>query len=809
MKVILFYSSIGQGHISAAHSIEKEIMKQDPTAIVLKKDIREFMDPIGRMLDEKLYWFVVKNSPTLFDNLFQSMQEQGNRVETLTCLPSDYSEKKVYEYLADEAPDAVLATHYGSAQVLGNLREKRLVPDIKIGWLHTDYFVGYFPRISKRIDRTFLAHPALETSWLKDGVFPDLIETSGIPVDIPLFNSDASKKYLEKIDFSTDVKTITLASGKEGIGDFSGIVASVAKSTDKPLQIITVCGCNKKQFQTLQEMKPQLPKHIKLEILGFIPRIDLVSFIQASDLFITKAGGLSPTEAFSLGKPTILLNVISGHERKNAELFAKLGLAEINTEVAKIGVQVQTLLNDGEKQTAMLAAQQDFRDNMNINKIVSFLLNPQIKARCSSLEFGVEYGYSAGNAHSALARLDSDAPADMEILLSYSSSKEDERIAMENPFGHIAIRIGDTVYSSNNKADPEKESPLLQHMSLIDYLFGVRPPSDNQEHTSTYGMAYGRDTLGLRIKGVAAESIQCMHEEAVKIEEEFRLGKCRYDAKESNCADFVARILNKSGYNIKSMWGLGAIYTMPLDVFESARAAFEDIPEIYTELVAYRRLPGSQSAYRFSRFPLSLSQPIRTLVRVIDNTAIDNLETMVSKQLTGYIGDDRVYYENLSAGLTVAAFYDLGRSRRPLIKLERILAAEAQRLFKERKNLRVDDYKAKLEQHLGREISCSLDMCYEKARISTEHVERIVGAPNKRLREAFINLSKEYAELNKWKQESTKLKNFMKKLSELSRIIEQGSESQVQQDLALELKDLSKRLEKQFKVVSSIFRTFV
>ena len=54
MKVILFYSSIGQGHISAARSIEKEILKQDPSAIVLQKDIHEFMDPIARMLDEKL-----------------------------------------------------------------------------------------------------------------------------------------------------------------------------------------------------------------------------------------------------------------------------------------------------------------------------------------------------------------------------------------------------------------------------------------------------------------------------------------------------------------------------------------------------------------------------------------------------------------------------------------------------------------------------------------------------------------------------------------------------------------------------------
>ena len=61
MKIILFYSSIGQGHISAARSIDQEIRKKNPTAQVILKDIRDFMIPVKRVLDEKIYWFVVKN----------------------------------------------------------------------------------------------------------------------------------------------------------------------------------------------------------------------------------------------------------------------------------------------------------------------------------------------------------------------------------------------------------------------------------------------------------------------------------------------------------------------------------------------------------------------------------------------------------------------------------------------------------------------------------------------------------------------------------------------------------------------------
>lgn len=796
MKIIIFYSSIGQGHISAACSIEKEILKKDPRTIILQKDIREFMDPLARMLDEKLYWFIAQNLPFLFDNLFQSMQERGKCVGSLTFLPSEYSEQRVHKYLLEEAPDAVFATHYGAAQVLGNLREKALMPNIKIGWLHTDYFVGYFPRISKMIDRTFLAHPALKTSWLESGVFSDLVETSGMPVNVKDTDSDVSKECLSQIGFQTSIKTIVLASGKEGIGDFPGIVISLANATEQPLQIIAVCGRNKKQFEALHQIEQQMPKHVKLEIMGFIPQADLVSFVSASDLFITKAGGLAPSEAFVLGKPTILLSVISGHEKENAEFFARLGLAEINSAVEEIGNQTQLLLKDAAKQTSMLKAQRVFRENMNISKIADFLLNSKFVPRSLSPKFGLENGDSARNIGSALAQLENDVPVDLEILLSYSSSKENEHIATENPFGHIAIRIGDTVYSSNHHADPAKETLLLQHMNVKNYLFGVYPASGNQEHTSTYGMAYGRDTLGLRVKGVPREAIQRMDAEAAKIEEEFSMGECKYDAKKSNCADYAERILEASGYYVGQLHELNFFYTMPLDVFEKARETFQAVPGFCTELVAYRRLTSSQSPYRFSRFPLSLGQPVRSFAHIINNNAIDRLESEVKAQLTGYYGDDRIFFEELSPSWRSLAFNNLNRPQRRTMKVGNVLVLEARRLFKQKKIFYIVNYKKIREQQVKREASHLLNNCYDTVRITLEHVERILGATNtKKQRAAFVKLTREYGESICWKHAPAEAINFIKKISEFYQILEQDCQDRDLKNLIIEIKTISRNLE--------------
>ncbi|MEN6473493.1 MAG: glycosyltransferase [Syntrophaceae bacterium] len=802
MKIILFYSSIGQGHISAARAIEQAIVRQNPEATVLSKDIRDFMDPVNRMLDEKIYWFVVKNLPHLFDAMFRSLQEQGNIASSLTWLPSDYPELRVLEYLKAENPDAVMATHYGSAQVLGNLREKALIPGIKIGWLHTDYFEGYFPRISMRIDRTFLAHPELVGRWVAAGVSPDLIETSGMPVNIPASESKASKKCLEQIGFDTDVKTITIASGKEGAGNFPSAVMSVAEAIKEPLQIIAVCGRNENQQQALHKILPTLPRHVKLKILGFIPQADLVAFIHASDVFITKAGGLSPAEAFTLGKPTILLNVISGHEKENAEFFSKLGMAEFNTDIRQLGAQVLSILSDPEKQALMLEAQKGFRANLDIGKIARFLLDPGIKARCAEPDFGLENGIAASNVHDAIEQLEADAPADIEILLSYSSSQKDERIVMENPFGHIAIRVGDTVYSANHVCDPANDGLLLQHMSLAQYLFGVMPPSENQVHTSTYGMAYGRDTLGLRIKGLNSSSLKHMHAEAARIEEEFRTGACKWDKYGANCADFVARILRAGGYDIEKMKGPSFIFTMPLDVFETLYAAFSSDAGYQTELTAYRRLPGSQASYRFSRFPLSLGQPVRSLARVITGAKPDKIEKNISRQLSGYIGDERIYYENLSARIATSELNDLDRSRIHAKSMEQILIEEARQLIAEQKILRVDLYRQRAEQHIMREFHYLIERCYEVARISTEHAQVFLSDPNiQTLQEAFGSLMDEYASLNLSKGEVDRLPAFIEKLSEFRKVIESGfsDADQKQHALASEVRMVSDNLQERFK----------
>ncbi len=677
-KIVILYSSIGHGHIMAARSIQHEIARQDPNAVIVLQDIRAFMPPVHRRMDERLYWFVVNHLPECFESLFWARQETGNRVASITNLPNDYPEDQVLEFLREEAPQTVLATHYGSAQLLGTLRERGLLADVKIGWMHTDFFEGYFPRISKRIDRTFLAHPELEARWIAAGVPTDLVATTGMPVSITPAPQGVRDETLRGCGLDPAVKTILFAGGKDGSGDFQAAAKSIARHVAGPVQIVALCGTNGRNQEALNRLASHLGPRVSLQALGLLPQEEVIEWMRSADVLITKAGGLTPAEAFSIGIPTILMNAVWGHERENADLFVRHGLAEMAADATQAGIKALELMSDAVRQKTMIDAQVDFRNHSDIGQIARFALDASISPRAAPPDLGAEYGQPVRDIAGILARLDTLVPAQVELLLSYSTTKVPERIVLDNPFGHLAISLNGTVFSSNHLAHVSANATLMQHLSLGDYLFGVTPPCGNQEHGSTYGMAYGRDTIGLRVAGVPASVIAAMATEAMRIEEGFQAGDLRWDRRDFNCAHSVVRILASGGFATQSGAGVHGLNTMPLDVFDRALALFQGDPSLNVEAIAYRKVAGAPTS--FSRFPLSLTQPLRSITHVCTNSTHDVIEEAVTKQVTGY-GDGRLFVEELSTRPNASFTESLRISTHSRRDFKRAILADAARVL--------------------------------------------------------------------------------------------------------------------------------
>ena len=761
MKIIIFYSSIGQGHISAARAIEKDIKQIDANAIVVQKDIREFMSPLWRKIDERLYWFVVNSLPKSFDALFWNLQDAGNKAYSFASLPNDYPDKDVHDFIRKEDPQVIIATHYGSAQVLARLRENEQLEDVKIGWLHTDFFEGYFPRISMRLDCTFLGHSELTSCWLKAGVPQNLIIESGMPVNT-ILNDFSKEEIFARYNLKTTLPTVLIAGGKEGVCDYQGVINALVDTYDGHLQILALCGMNTRKQKALEQQALALQTRISVHVVGFIPHQDIVALMHASNLLVTKAGGMTPPEAFAIGLPTVLLDVIHGHEHENAVFFKNLGVALLAVDGKEVGIMIAQLLNDDIARQVMIQKQKQFSERSNFSAIAHFVLDNTIKPRKVLPDFGSEYGHKAKGTQEVLAQLDSEIPADFELLLSYATSQEPELFARENPFGHIAIRIGSIVFSANYLANPETGAPLLQKIELEKYLFGIEPPPGNQKHTNTYGMTYGRDTIGLRVKGMSENSLKLMILETEKIEQEYQAGLALWHLRDFNCAHVVVRILDSGECKIEKRLGVRGSYAMPFDVFDSALRLFQGNSTLSVNLVSYKKLIGSHAEYQYTHFPLSIGQPIRSLSKVMRKTAIDRIEESVI-MLVANFGDDQLFIEKLSKGHS-----NQNTETRKQKRLKQALHEDLTQLFDLKNKLNIQ----KLNETLSNaenalEIRNLINQINEITRRATENAEELMPKQLlKKIRNDFSKFINYYGSLNESMQIGEQIKQYVQLIDE-------------------------------------------
>ncbi len=377
-RILIYSAKIGQGHESSAKAIKKGILERDPTAIVEIHDVRSFSGtPVLSWFNAKAYGWMVKYKPQWWDAMYKKQMEDAQKANSVTDFSKPYDEKLILADIQQFDPDMIVNTFNIGVDSLISLREQKLLdPKIKIAWIHTDYVnERYHQLLSRDIEMTFLAHEAMQAVWKDAGIPEEKVMTTGMAID-PVFYKELSaadrETFMKESGLDPKKKTIVLMSGKEGVGNFKKVINSIAENFSEDVQIVAICGVNKWHKWSLPRMK--LPPNVKLFTEGFIPLEKVFKYVKSSDVYITKSGGLSPTEAFVVGTPLVLLDINGGQERYNSVFFDQQGLARIAATESDAGAATKALLNDKAAQQSMLAAQAKFREQIKLDLITDYIM---------------------------------------------------------------------------------------------------------------------------------------------------------------------------------------------------------------------------------------------------------------------------------------------------------------------------------------------------------------------------------------------------------------------------------------------------
>ena len=363
---------------------------------------------------------IYQHAPWLWDPIYEGTLKSAAGKTSAGDIPNPlFSSRRVLADLERLKPDVIYSTFHIMTSKLIGLRDRGLLnPQIPIAWLDTDFTQDHFYYLhSKAIERTFLAHPALEAERVAAGVPPEKLVTTGLFINRAVFDpvsEEERKEFLRQamsrpdqapVDpaaapatiwingrFQTvaeptrgldpDVMTVTISSGRAGVGDYPVIVEGLireARSRGIKIQIVAVCGDNARNFDAVTRLYDRLARdggadHATLVASRFVDNAKLMGLVRASHLFIGKSGSLSPFEAAIMGVPRVLIDVIGGQERWVANFFRRLGLAEVvpANEQDSLAQKAFAYIEDDRRMAERRAADQVVRDSYDLSPIAEF-----------------------------------------------------------------------------------------------------------------------------------------------------------------------------------------------------------------------------------------------------------------------------------------------------------------------------------------------------------------------------------------------------------------------------------------------------
>ncbi|PKO07328.1 MAG: hypothetical protein CVU41_01115 [Chloroflexi bacterium HGW-Chloroflexi-3] len=331
-RILILTADAGFGHRSASLAIQSAIedLYPDHYQISLVNPIDHKKAPSFIKDSQSEYDKWVRDVPELYKFGYE-LSDSPIPVTILESILVVSLFEVINEMIEEYEPEIIINTYplYQAPFVAVKTLHRLNIPMITIV---TDLATVHQIWFNDKVDWLVVPTEIVRDDAIEAGVNPDNICVIGIPVNPRIFQLKETKQDLRKsLGWNPDLTTI-LAVGSKRVEHF-GENLDLLNHSGFPFQLIVVTGKDQKLYEELKLIE----WHHAIHLYEFVDKMP--EFMRASDLLITKAGGLIVTEALASGLPMILIDVISGQESGNAK-FVQDGKAGYWTKNAIEFLQV-------------------------------------------------------------------------------------------------------------------------------------------------------------------------------------------------------------------------------------------------------------------------------------------------------------------------------------------------------------------------------------------------------------------------------------------------------------------------------------
>lgn len=321
--ILVLHASLGTGHTSAANAVG-DAYKRFPDVQIRVVDILDYTNDLTRNALQTFYLQVSEKAPPLYKLLYEAT-ESDKQEESLTndnwlAIVGPPFFNDLQTLIKQTTPDIVVSTHALAVQVVHHLVERK-----EYSGLHyvviTD-FVAHGTWMANGVDGYFVPSDLTREILASRGVPREKMFVTGIPVKLDIAEPKDKEAMRAKHFFPANIPLVTLFGGGISAQRVRRIVSRLVESSQH-FELVVVAGRNAELEKSLEDLTSG--PNVRLQKLDMIDFVD--DLIAASDVVITKAGGLIVSEVLARSTPMIIIDPIPGQEEWNADFVAGAGAA--------------------------------------------------------------------------------------------------------------------------------------------------------------------------------------------------------------------------------------------------------------------------------------------------------------------------------------------------------------------------------------------------------------------------------------------------------------------------------------------------
>ena len=386
MNIVIMAAATGGGHNRAAGALRDYIERTDPDAKVTVMDAIEECSALLNNIVVKGYKAAVTLTPGFFGLLYRAADKPSPLAELINLVYSQCS-KKLLPVIEDLKPDVVISCHAFTAGLLSYMKTKMnyRVPLISI---ITD-FIPHLSYITEGVDAYITASQKGKDMLAETyQVPPEKAYFYGHPVYDKFYegNGRPRAEVLAELGLDPEKLTVLVMAGSFGVTDILKIYEKLV-NIDVDYQLIVITGKNRKLYDAFQKMlgteseftTDEDPEQLidvpddsavrrlytdeeqkkssvfqrttvnrkPTKLFFFIDNVE--DYMHASDLIITKPGGLTTSESIASALPMAVFQAYPGQEEQNAEVLSENGICITLGKGDAVTEQVSELLHHPER----------------------------------------------------------------------------------------------------------------------------------------------------------------------------------------------------------------------------------------------------------------------------------------------------------------------------------------------------------------------------------------------------------------------------------------------------------------------------